>query len=99
MREFTILKRDGKRDRFSLDKIMTAIIKAFQSVGQEVDLGSISKIGHSRQHHRGGYPKRGGGGPDERGTLPGGQVFYALPTEAYRGPGNHGAVEIFGRLL
>ncbi len=44
MREFTILKRDGKRDRFSLDKIMTAIIKAFQSVGQEVDLGSISKI-------------------------------------------------------
>ena len=44
MREFTILKRDGKRDRFSLDKIMTAIIKAFQSVGEEVDLGSISKI-------------------------------------------------------
>ena len=44
MREFTILKRDGKSDRFSLDKIMTAIVKAFQSVDQEIDLGSISKI-------------------------------------------------------
>ncbi len=44
MKEFTILKRDGKRDRFSLDKIMNAIIKAFQSVGETADLGSISKI-------------------------------------------------------
>ena len=44
MRDYTILKRDGKRDRFSLDKIMTAIIKAFQSVGESADLGSISKI-------------------------------------------------------
>ena len=44
MRDYTILKRDGKRDRFSLDKIMTAIIKAFQSVGESADLGTISKI-------------------------------------------------------
>ena len=44
MRDYTILKRDGKRDRFSLDKIMTAIIKAFQSVGEQADLGTISKI-------------------------------------------------------
>ncbi|MBQ5996918.1 MAG: ribonucleoside-triphosphate reductase, partial [Bacteroidales bacterium] len=44
MREFTILKRDGTSDRFSLDKIMNAIIKAFQSVDEEVDLASMSKI-------------------------------------------------------
>ena len=44
MRDYTILKRDGKRDRFSLDKIMNAIIKAFHSVGESADLGSISKI-------------------------------------------------------
>ncbi|WP_308226513.1 anaerobic ribonucleoside-triphosphate reductase [uncultured Prevotella sp.] len=37
-------KRDGSQDRFSLDKIMNAIIKAFQSVGQDADLGAISKI-------------------------------------------------------
>jgi len=30
--------------RFSLDKIMNAIIKAFESVNQPTDLGSISKI-------------------------------------------------------
>ena len=44
MRDYTILKRDGKRDRFSLDKIMNAIIKAFQSVGESADLGTISKV-------------------------------------------------------
>ena len=44
MRDYTILKRDGKRDRFSLDKIMNAIIKAFESVGESADLGSIYKI-------------------------------------------------------
>ena len=41
---FTITKRDGSKDRFSLDKIMNAILKAFESVGQPADLGSISKI-------------------------------------------------------
>ena len=40
----TITKRDGNADRFSLDKIMNAIIKAFNSVEQPVDLGSLSKI-------------------------------------------------------
>ena len=44
MKDFTILKRDGSRDRFSLDKIMNAIIKAFQSVDEPVDLSAISKI-------------------------------------------------------
>ena len=44
MKDFTILKRDGSRDRFSLDKIMNAIIKAFQSVEAPIDLSAISKI-------------------------------------------------------
>ena len=44
MQDFTITKRDGSKDRFSLDKIMNAIIKAFDSVGQAVDLGTVSKI-------------------------------------------------------
>ena len=44
IKNFSITKRDGSKERFSLDKIMNAIIKAFQSVGQEIDLGSISKI-------------------------------------------------------
>ena len=41
---FTITKRDGSKDRFSLDKIMNAIVKAFDSVKRPADLGSISKI-------------------------------------------------------
>ena len=44
IKNFTITKRDGSKDRFSLDKIMNAIIKAFESVNQPIDLGSISKI-------------------------------------------------------
>ena len=40
----TITKRDGNAERFSLDKIMNAIIKAFNAVNQPVDLGSLSKI-------------------------------------------------------
>lgn len=41
---FTILKRDGSRDQFSLDKIMKAIIKAFEAVGESFNVASISKI-------------------------------------------------------
>ena len=44
IKNFTITKRDGSKDRFSLDKIMNAILKAFESVSQPVDLGTISKI-------------------------------------------------------
>lgn len=44
MKDFNITKRDGSQDRFSLDKIMNAIIKAFQSVEQDADLSAISKI-------------------------------------------------------
>ena len=44
MKDFIITKRDGSQDRFSLDKIMNAIIKAFQSVDEPVDLTAISKI-------------------------------------------------------
>jgi len=44
IKNFTITKRDGTKDRFSLDKIMNAIIKAFDSVKEPTSLGSISKI-------------------------------------------------------
>ena len=44
MNNFTITKRDGSKDMFSLDKIMNAIVKAFESVKEPADLGSISKI-------------------------------------------------------
>lgn len=44
IRNFTITKRDGVVERFSLDKIMNAIIKAFSSVDEPVDLGRISQI-------------------------------------------------------
>ena len=44
IKNFTITKRDGSRDSFSLDKIMNAIVKAFESVNVPSDLGTISKI-------------------------------------------------------
>ena len=44
IKNFTITKRDGSKERFSLDKIMNAIIKAFQSVDKPSDLATISKI-------------------------------------------------------
>ena len=44
IKNFTITKRDGTRDQFSLDKIMNAIAKAFESVNEPTDLGVISKI-------------------------------------------------------
>lgn len=44
IKNFTITKRDGTKDAFSLDKIMNAIIKAFNSVNEPIDLGRISKI-------------------------------------------------------
>lgn len=44
IKNFTITKRDGSKDRFSLDKIMNAICKAFESVNEPTDLGTVSKI-------------------------------------------------------
>lgn len=41
---FSITKRDGQKVRFSLDKIMNAIIKAFESVNEPVDLTVLSKV-------------------------------------------------------
>lgn len=41
---FSITKRDGQSDKFSLDKIMNAIIKAFNSVGEPIDLSCLSKV-------------------------------------------------------
>ena len=40
----TITKRNGSRDEFSLDKIMNAIMKAFNAVEEPVNVSSISKI-------------------------------------------------------
>ena len=44
IKNFCITKRDGSKVMFSLDKIMNAIIKAFESVNEATDLGVISKI-------------------------------------------------------
>ena len=44
IKNFTITKRDGSKDRFSLDKIMGAICKAFESVDEPVELGTASKV-------------------------------------------------------
>ena len=44
IKNFSITKRDGSKEQFSLDKIMNAILKAFDSVKQPVDLGAVSKI-------------------------------------------------------
>jgi len=44
IKDFTITKRDGSKDRFSLDKIMNAVVKAFDSVEEPADLGTISKV-------------------------------------------------------
>lgn len=41
---FSITKRDGSKEQFSLDKIMNAIVKAFESVNEKADLESISKV-------------------------------------------------------
>ena len=41
---FSITKRDGRSVPFSLDKIMNAILKAFNAQGEQIDLGSLSKI-------------------------------------------------------
>ncbi len=42
--DFMIVKRDGSLERFSLDKIMNAIIKAFHSVNEPIGLNGVSRI-------------------------------------------------------
>lgn len=44
IQNFSITKRDGSRDVFSMDKIMNAITKAFDSVGEPYSISTISKI-------------------------------------------------------
>lgn len=44
IKNFTITKRDGTKDRFSLDKILGAITKAFETVDAPADLGTVSKV-------------------------------------------------------
>ena len=41
MKNFTITKRNGDKVPFSLDKIMNAIVKAFQSVNEPTDIGIV----------------------------------------------------------
>ena len=51
IKNFTITKRDGSKDQFSLDKIMNAIVKAFESVHEPADLGIVSKILNHLEMH------------------------------------------------
>ena len=44
MKNFTITKRNGDKVPFSLDKIMNAIVKAFQSVNEPTDIDIVSRI-------------------------------------------------------
>lgn len=44
IKKFTITKRDGSKDDFSLDKIMNAIVRAFEAVEEPFDVANISKI-------------------------------------------------------
>ena len=44
IKNFTITKCDGSKDQFSLDKIMNAIVKAFESVQEKADLATVSRI-------------------------------------------------------
>ena len=58
MKNFTITKRGGTKAVFSLDKIMNAIAKAFESVDQPADLGTISKIlSQLKMHNYDGFFK------------------------------------------
>jgi ribonucleoside-triphosphate reductase len=51
IKNVTILKRDGSKDLFSLDKIMNAIVKAFESVQETADLATVSRIlNHLNMH-------------------------------------------------
>lgn len=40
----TIVKRDGSKAVFSVDKIMASVVKAFKSVGKDTDLATVSSI-------------------------------------------------------
>lgn len=50
---FSITKRDGTKEPFSLDKIMNAVIKAFNSVNRPIDLTAVSKILTHLELHEG----------------------------------------------
>lgn len=41
---FNITKRDGSVERFSIDKIKTALIKAFRSQNKDIDTDTLNKI-------------------------------------------------------
>ena len=41
---FFITKRDGTKERFSLDKIRTALLKAFASQSQSIDAEALQRL-------------------------------------------------------
>ena len=43
IKNFTITKRDGSKDSFSLDKIMNAIVKAFERPSRRFSVTWISR--------------------------------------------------------
>lgn len=49
----TIVKRNGDKADFSVDKIMASVVKAFKSVGKDVSLTDISAILKDIQFHGG----------------------------------------------
>lgn len=49
----TIVKRDGSKADFSVDKIMASVVKAFKSVGKDVDLTTVSNILRGLTFHGG----------------------------------------------
>ena len=44
---FIITKRDGTTERFSLDKIKSAILKAFTSLHQPIDAQGLQRVSSS----------------------------------------------------
>ena len=80
--EIFIIKRDGKREVFSLDKIKNAIAKAFLSVGsfatQDVITNVLNQCGRN--------PESGGSSSDGRALLQCCKSIYAVSSEAFGRP-------------
>lgn len=89
--EIFIVKRDGKKEVFSLDKIKNAIAKAFLSVGSRYP-GSNNQYPQPHQCQRrdkcGRYSEPGGSCFDGRTLLCGSKVIYAISSETSGRPGS-----------
>ena len=82
--EIFIIKRDGKKEAFSLDKIKNAISKAFLSVGsfatQDVITNVLSRVSISDG------TKPGGSRLDGRTLLQRGQSVYVVSSKTFGRP-------------